>query len=51
MSDFKGNADDWVNKEEDEEPERKCPPDCGGCSCHINPPCHHCTDHWAEEDS
>lgn len=21
--------------------------DCG-CSCHINPPCRHCTDHWVE---
>lgn len=22
-----------------------CPVDCGGCSCHINPPCHHCIEH------
>jgi hypothetical protein len=21
-----------------------CPVSCGGCSCHINPPCSHCTD-------
>lgn len=22
----------------------ECPSDCSGCYCHINPPCHHCTD-------
>lgn len=22
-----------------------CPPNCGGCSCHISPPCTHCVDH------
>lgn len=25
-------------------PEGGCPDGCGGCSCHINPPCSHCTD-------
>lgn len=24
---------------------RGCPPDCGGCSCHIAPPCDHCVSH------
>lgn len=27
------------------EEEKSCPPDCGGCSCHILPPCSHCVDH------
>lgn len=22
-----------------------CRDSCGGCSCHLNPPCSHCTDH------
>lgn len=26
-----------------------CPPDCGGCACHINPPCTHCMDHGEDE--
>ena len=25
-----------------------CPPDCGGCSCHLSPPCWHCTEHGCE---
>jgi hypothetical protein len=28
--------------------ERVCPPDCGGCSCHFNPPCSHCVEHFSE---
>jgi hypothetical protein len=28
-----------------------CPPDCGGCSCHINPPCTHCVEHAAIEEA
>lgn len=24
---------------------RSCPPTCGGCSCHIAPPCSHCLEH------
>jgi len=24
--------------------------DCGGCSCHIAPPCSHCTEHTCEHD-
>lgn len=24
---------------------RSCPMDCGGCSCHVNPPCPHCEQH------
>lgn len=24
---------------------RSCPVNCGGCSCHISPPCSHCTEH------
>jgi len=31
------------------EPERKCPENCGGCSCHMSPPCAHCVDHWDVE--
>lgn len=23
----------------------KCTTDCGGCSCHIAPPCEHCVKH------
>lgn len=23
-----------------------CPSSCGGCSCHINPPCSHCVEHF-----
>ena len=26
-----------------------CGDDCSGCSCHINPPCHHCTEHLVED--
>lgn len=25
--------------------------DCGGCSCHMNPPCHHCTDHVRDAET
>lgn len=28
----------------------ECPDDCGGCSCHIAPPCPHCTDHSRPDD-
>ncbi len=32
------------------DPERRgCPPDCQGCSCHLAPPCGHCTEHIPEE--
>ena len=24
--------------------------DCGGCSCHLSPPCTHCTDHLCEHE-
>lgn len=24
---------------------RSCPDKCGGCSCHLSPPCSHCTEH------
>lgn len=24
---------------------RECPSDCGGCACHIHPPCPHCEYH------
>lgn len=27
-----------------------CPIDCGGCSCHTNPPCHHCVEHVSDPD-
>lgn len=27
-----------------------CPPGCGGCSCHIAPPCTHCTEHGLSEE-
>jgi len=27
-----------------------CPPGCGGCSCHISPPCSHCTEHGISEE-
>lgn len=30
---------------EDCKPERFCPITCGGCGCHINPPCVHCLEH------
>lgn len=26
-----------------------CPADCGGCECHILPPCDHCIDHVQED--
>lgn len=29
---------------------KECPEDCGGCSCHISPPCTHCVDHVNLED-
>ena len=29
----------------------ECPEyQCGGCSCHINPPCSHCTDHLCKHE-
>lgn len=33
----------WGLYEEETNPKTECPSDCGGCSCHINPPCSHCT--------
>lgn len=27
-----------------------CPFGCTGCSCHINPPCPHCTNHTLEDE-
>ena len=41
-----------TNGHDSECPEREpcsCPLSCGGCACHINPPCHHCTDHGEPE--
>lgn len=28
---------------------RRCPDGCGGCSCHLAPPCTHCMTHEAGE--
>ncbi len=25
-----------------------CPPNCGGCACHISPLCSHCENHLVE---
>lgn len=36
--------------DEEDEPEIiECSIGCGGCSCHIYPPCGHCTDGHGEE--
>jgi len=29
--------------------DRYCPVDCGGCACHVAPPCKHCVEHIQEE--
>lgn len=28
-----------------------CPDDCGGCACHIAPPCSHCVEHTTDDDA
>ncbi len=28
---------------------RSCPDGCGGCACHLTPPCSHCMEHEAGE--
>ncbi len=35
---------------ENEEFYYDCPDGCGGCSCHLNPPCPHCVDHCKEKE-
>lgn len=28
-----------------------CPDDCGGCACHIAPPCSHCVEHTTDDEA
>lgn len=30
--------------------ENVCDEECGGCSCHLSPPCSHCTDHMITQE-
>lgn len=32
------------------EREGECPVGCGGCSCHLSPPCGHCLEHGPIEE-
>lgn len=31
------------------EDEKHCTVNCGGCACHIDPPCAHCLEHVSED--
>lgn len=40
-----GDPYDWITERlEDELGRIPCPDGCGGCSCHSNPPCSHCSE-------
>lgn len=54
MSTIKTQIEELLDLAEDDEEESEiipCPVDCGGCSCHISPPCPHCVEgHGMEKE-
>lgn len=53
LTDGRGNhIDPPIETEATDEPEmvQMCPADCGGCACHVSPPCGHCVEHWGERE-